>query len=64
MDSNNLWALGVFKGRIGEAIVEAVLMEFGYKVVRSGQEFGKFSISSSLESQRVTPDLLAGLPDG
>jgi len=62
MGSNNPWAFSVFKGRIGEALVEAVLMEFGYQVVRSGQEFGKLSNKGITESQRVVPDLLVVHP--
>lgn len=39
MVSQNWWANSLFKGRIGEAVVEAVLSEFGYQVVRTGQEY-------------------------
>ena len=34
MNSSNLWAISVFKGRIGEAVVETVLMEFGYNSIQ------------------------------
>ncbi len=54
MERQNFWASSVFKGRIGEAIVESVLLESGYKVDRIGQEFG---------SQRFTPDLLVRDPN-
>ncbi|MBI4199209.1 MAG: hypothetical protein HY535_01875 [Chloroflexi bacterium] len=33
------WPINLFKGRIGEAVVEAVLSEFGYLVKRNGSEF-------------------------
>lgn len=54
MGRQNLWASSIFKGRIGEAIVESVLLEFGYKVDRIGQEFGR---------PRFTPDLLVHDPN-
>jgi hypothetical protein len=50
------WALNLFKGRIGEAIVEAILSEFGYKVERGGYE----QVSSG--DDRVVPDLVVTDP--
>ena len=46
------WALNLFKGRIGEAVVEAVLLEFGYTVDRVG-----FGQGLSMDD-RDLPDLL------
>ena len=54
MNRQDFWASSIFKGRIREAIVESVLLEFGYKVDRIGQEFGK---------PRFTPDLLVRDPN-
>lgn len=50
----NYWASSLFKGRIGEAVVESVLSEFGYQVARSGQEFRQLPGSPQ---QVVAPDL-------
>ena len=38
-----------FKGRIGEAIVEAILLKFGYSVKRAGYERGHSAHSPDLE---------------
>ena len=54
MSSN--WAPNLFKGRIGEAVVEAILSEFGYKVHRGGFE----QVSSG--DSRVAPDLVVTDP--
>ena len=32
------WSHNLFKGRVGEAVIEAVLSEFGYLVTRGGYE--------------------------
>ena len=58
MDSYSQWALNVFKGRIGEAIVESVLSEFGYKVDRIGQEYQSTRQKRIVARQRFAPDLL------
>ncbi len=50
------WATSLFKGRIGEAVIEAVLSEFSYQVTRSGYE----QLSSG--SVRATPDLVVTHP--
>jgi len=36
--NSNRWSISLFKGRLGEAVVEAVLTEFGYEVMRAGYE--------------------------
>ena len=54
--SNRRWAVSIFKGRMGEAIVESVLSEFGYTVRRAGFE----QISS--DGNRLSPDLLVTHP--
>lgn len=56
MDSR--WASNLFKGRIGEAVIEAVLTEFGYKVRRGGYELA-FS-----NNARYAPDLVVEHPVG
>jgi len=54
----NNWASSLFKGRIGEAVVESVLSEFGYQVARTGQEFHRLPSGSQSESHQVlAPDL-------
>ena len=50
------WASNLFKGRIGEAVVEAVLTEFGYKVRRGGYEL---AFSGNV---RYAPDLVVDQP--
>ncbi|MBI4298732.1 MAG: hypothetical protein HY666_03130 [Chloroflexi bacterium] len=50
------WSSNVFKGRIGEAIVEAVLSEFGYTVQHCGYEMS-FSTHNPL-----APDLIVTNP--
>jgi len=50
------WAQNLFKGRIGEAIVEAILSEFGYKVERGGYE------QVGAGNPRVAPDLVVTDP--
>ena len=52
----NRWSAELFKGRIGEAVVEAVLEEFGYQVQRAGFE----QVHSG--QNRVAPDLLVTHP--
>jgi len=52
----NNWASSLFKGRIGEAVVESVLSEFGYQVVRTGQEFNR-PTSDTPVHQVLAPDL-------
>jgi len=51
------WASSLFKGRIGEAVVESVLSEFGYQVDRSGQEFHRLPAQSGLAQEVLAPDL-------
>lgn len=53
----NDWALSLFKGRIGEAIVESILQEFGYTVRRIGQEFKRISRRPIVSRQRYRADL-------
>ena len=50
------WALNIFKGRIGEAIVESVLIEFGYRVQRAGFE------QIDTDGERLRPDLVVTHP--
>ncbi|GEM_PF-2879943 len=58
MVSQNWWANSLFKGRIGEAIVEAVLSEFGYQVDRTGQEYFHSGESAETSSRgALAPDL-------
>ena len=60
MNAGSYWASNLFLGRIGEAIVEAVLTEFGYRVLRTGQEAALAMASSSQnpDELRYRPDLL------
>ena len=58
----NNWAYNVFRGRIGEAIVEAVLFEFGYQVDRVGREYPMSAWKGVSEIERFTPDLLVAHP--
>ena len=62
MTINSNWASNVFKGRIGEAIAEAVLFEFGYQVDRVGREYQMLGGKSVSEIERYTPDLLVSHP--
>jgi hypothetical protein len=62
MTINNNWASNVFRGRIGEAIVEAVLLEFGYQVDRVGREYQRLAWKGVSEIERFTPDLLVAHP--
>lgn len=50
------WSSNIFKGRIGEAVIESILIEFGYIVRRSGYE------QTSSGSPRIAPDLLVTHP--
>ncbi|MDA1096499.1 MAG: hypothetical protein O3B84_04505 [Chloroflexi bacterium] len=50
--TKSTWAPNLFKGRIGEAIVESVLAEFGYRVQRAGFE------QVGAPNDRLRPDLL------
>jgi hypothetical protein len=50
------WASNIFKGRIGEAVVESILVEFGYKVSRFGYEW------AGSGNPRIAPDLLVTHP--
>ncbi len=54
----NRWSSSLFKGRIGEALVEAVLLEFGYKVVRSGYEYQKNDNKINDYYLQSSPDLI------
>ena len=54
----NFWSSSLFKGRIGEALVEAVLLEFGYKVVRSGYEYQKNDNKINDYYLQSNPDLV------
>ncbi len=58
----NFWASSLFKGRIGEAIVEAVLSEFGYTVRRAGSEFALSGKKTDAELLRLRPDLIVRDP--
>jgi len=62
MAMNDNWAANVFEARIGEALVEAVLFEFGYQVDRVGREYQKLSWKGVSEIERFTPDLLVAHP--
>ena len=58
MASQNWWANSLFKGRIGEAIVEAVLSEFGYQVARTGQEYLRSGETADTSRRGIfAPDL-------
>ncbi|MQF82563.1 hypothetical protein FIM02_00120 [SAR202 cluster bacterium AD-802-E10_MRT_200m] len=48
------FAENVFKGRIGEAIVECLLTEFGYKVERVGHEQSNLGNPESMPDLKVT----------
>lgn len=63
--TSNWWAANLFVGRIGEAVVESVLSEFGYAVMRSGNEQLAFPsrISGRKRRGKLTPDLLVRDPD-
>lgn len=52
------WARSLFKGRIGEALVESILAEFGYRVQRAGYE------QVGTGNNRIQPDLLVAHPAG
>ncbi|MFC2039124.1 hypothetical protein ACFLUG_05080 [Chloroflexota bacterium] len=54
----NYWGTNIFKGRIGEAIVESTLLQFGYKVNRIGHEYEYNPETNDLEYKRFAPDLL------
>ena len=56
----NRWGINIFKGRIGEALIESVLQEFGYEVQRVGQEFlhGNNGNNRAISyAKRYAPDL-------
>jgi len=58
MTSQNHFARSLFMGRIGEAVVESVLMGFGYQVSRSGREFHRLPSLEDASSKEVyAPDL-------
>ena len=52
----NYWSRNLFKGRIGEAVIEAVLAEFGYSVLRAGYEQAEGT------KEHLKPDLLVEDP--
>ena len=56
-------ASGIFKGRISEAIVEAVLSEFGYKVDRVDSKFHTPGDKYPSPQKQYTPDLLVTDPN-
>ena len=52
------WASSLFKGRIGEAVVEVVLSEFGYQVSGFRQEYHRLGSRNGSGSRSVlAPDL-------
>ena len=59
----NNWASSLFKGRIGEAVVESVLSEFGYQIARSGQEFHRLPAQSGSPQDVSAPDLAVTDPN-
>ena len=50
------WSHNLFKGRIGEAVIEAVLVEFSYLVKRGGYE------QERTDFPRYAPDLIVEYP--
>lgn len=50
------WGRSFFKGRIGEGIVESVLAEFGYEVLRTGQEYRRKEEGNITQREPFTPD--------
>ena len=63
--TSNRWAANLFVGRIGEAVVESVLSEFGYTVMRSGYEqlTSRTQTSGPTRRGRLTPDFLVRDPN-
>ena len=56
--TSEYWAPNLFKGRLGEAIVESVLAEFGYVVRRAGfEQLLTADTPQNRASQRIAPDL-------
>ena len=52
----NYWSRNLFKGRVGEAVIESVLSEFGYLVLRAGYE------QAGGARELLKPDLLVDDP--
>lgn len=61
-NSQSKFALNLFQGRIGEAYVESVLTEYGYRVVRSGFEKVQAPGVQHTGAQRLTPDFAIYAP--
>lgn len=63
MTSHHTWARSLFKGRIAEAVVESVLSEFGYQVLRSGSENHRIPGPADRSAEQVfAPDLAVNDP--
>ena len=52
----NRWSNNLFLGRIGEALVESVLSDYGYRVTRTGGEFRLPGSEPLTLEQRTRPD--------